>query len=194
MRFSAVPMIYFEAMVLDRSMDLREWFPIARSLGLDGTEVHDRSLASFEPGYLDDIGQGLAEHDLLVSQFIGAADFTNPDQEVREQELAQMCRNVDVAARLNATCVRATAGQSHPQVDRARGTSWAVEGFRRLVEYAELKGVWIAYENHYKDYFWKQPDFSQRSAVFLDILEELRDTPLKVNFDFGNPVMIGGVA
>ena len=148
-------------------------------------------MASLEPAYVDEIGQELADHGLAVSQFIGAADFTHPNPEVRERELAQMCRNVDVAAWLGATCVRATAGQSHPGVDHAQGVDWAVDGLRRLVEYAEPRSVWIAYENHFKDYFWERPDFSQQPAVFLEILEQLHEVPLKVNFDFGNPVMIG---
>ncbi|MCD6290275.1 MAG: sugar phosphate isomerase/epimerase, partial [Anaerolineae bacterium] len=95
MRFSAVPMIYFKAMVLDHSMTLEEWFPIAASLGLDGTEIHDRSLASFEPEYLDHIGQELSDHGLVVSQLIGACDLTHPDPEVRARELAITKRNID---------------------------------------------------------------------------------------------------
>ncbi len=191
MRFSAVPMIFFKPMVLDRTMKLEEWFPIAASLGLDGTEIHDRSLASFEPAYLDHIGQVVADHGLVVSQLIGAADFTHPDPEVRARELAITKRNIDAAARLGATCVRATAGQAHPDVPYEQGVAWAVAGLRAAVEYAESRGVWVAYEDHYKDYFWERPDFSQRGEVFLEILDRLRDTPLKVNFDFGNPVMIG---
>ncbi|MCC7355791.1 MAG: TIM barrel protein [Anaerolineae bacterium] len=191
MKFSAVPMIYFRQMVLERTMILTEWFPIAASLHLDGTEIHDRSMASFAPEYVDGIGQAVADHGLSVSQFVGAADFTNPDPAVRAGELAQMRRNIDVAARLGATCVRATAGQVHPDVAYQQGVAWAVEGLRACVEYAGGKGVWIAYEDHYKDYFWVRPDFSQRSTVFLDILGHLRDVPLKINFDFGNPVMIG---
>lgn len=172
-------------------MKLEEWFPIAASLDLDGTEIHDRMLASFDPAYLDRIGEALAAHGLSVSQLIGAADFTHPDPEVRAQQLEITKRNIDAAARLGATCVRLTAGQAHPGVSREQGVAWAVEGLRAAAEYAAARGVWAAYEDHYKDYFWAEPDFSQRGEVFLEILDQLRDTPLKVNFDFGNPVMIG---
>lgn len=191
MRFSAVPVIFFKPMVLDRTMTLEEWFPLAASLGLDGTEIHDRSLASFELAYLDHIGQELAKHSLRVSQLVGASDFTHPDPQVRARELDITRRNIDAAARLGATCVRVTAGQAHPGVSREQGIAWAVEGLRAAVEYAESRGVWVAYEDHYKDYFWERPDFSQRGEAFLEIVDRLRDTPLKINFDFGNPVMIG---
>src|SRR5512137_661340 len=118
MKFSAVPMIYFKPMVLNRTMKLEEWFPIAASLGIDGTEIHDRSLISFDPAYLDFISRELAKNRLAVSQFIGAADFTHPDSAVRAEELKITKRNIDAAARLGANSVRLTAGQVHPNVSR----------------------------------------------------------------------------
>ena len=169
MRFSAVPMIYFKAMVLDRTMKLEEWFPIAGSLGIDGTEIHDRSLASFDPPYLDFIMAELHKNRLRVSQLVGAADFTHPDPAVRMGELEITKRNIDAAARLGATCVRLTAGQVHPSVSREQGVAWACEYLKASADYALERKVWVAYEDHYKDYFWERPDFSQRGEVFLEI-------------------------
>lgn len=191
MQLSAVPIIFFKPMVLDRTMKLEAWFPIAESLDLDGTEIHDRSLVSFEPEYIESIGQAVTDHGLMVSQLVGAADLTHPNPDVRAHELVIMKRNIDAAARLGATCVRATAGQAHPGISREHGVAWVVEGLRAAVEYAEARDVRVAYEDHYKDYFWEWPDFSQRGEIFLEIINRLRETPLKVNFDFGNPVMIG---
>jgi sugar phosphate isomerase/epimerase len=191
MRFSGVPMIFFKDMVLERTMSLFDWFPIAASLGLDGTEIHDQSLAYFDPAYLDEIGEALAGHALRVSQVVGAADLGHPDPEVRASELASLRRNVDVAAHLDATCVRATAGQQHPDVPLEQAMAWATGGLLAAAEYGAQRDVWVAYEDHYKDYFWERPDLSQRGAIFLEIVERLRDTPLRINFDFGNPVMIG---
>jgi sugar phosphate isomerase/epimerase len=178
-------------MVLERTMKLEEWFPIAASLGIDGTEIHDRSLASFEPAYLDSIGEELRKNRIVVSQLIGAADFTHPDPAARTRELEITKRNIDVAARLGANSVRLTAGQVHPGVSRREGVDWACEGLKASADYALGRNVWVAYEDHYKDYFWERPDFSQRGEIFLEIVNRLRDTPLKINFDFGNPVMIG---
>jgi sugar phosphate isomerase/epimerase len=184
-------MIFFKPIVLERTMKLEAWFPIAASLGIDGTEIHDRSLASLEPAYLDYIGEELRKNKLVLSQLVGAADFTHPDPSVRSQQLEITKRNIDVAARLGATCVRLTAGQAHPDVSRKEGVAWACEGLKASVDYAIGRHVWVAYEDHYKDYFWERPDFSQRGEIFLEIVDRLRDTALKINFDFGNPVMIG---
>ena len=190
-RFSAIPMIYFNQLVLERSMELPEWLGIARDLGLDATEIHDRSLRSREREYLETLAGQVGEHGLTVSQLIGAADLTTPDPDVRREELEATCRNVDAAAILGATCVRITAGQQHQGLSEAEGVWLAVDGIKRVLEYAEGKGVLLAYENHYKDYFWSRPDFSQRSAVFLQVLDGLRDTPIRVNFDCSNQVVAG---
>jgi len=188
---SAVPMIYFKAMVLEKTMDLPEWFDIAKELELDATEIHDKSLRSRDEAYIDDIAQQLEHRGLKVSQVVGAADLTNPNPDIRESELATTFNNIDIAARLGATCVRITAGQAHDALSHEQGVKLAVEGIKRAVEYATSKNVWVAYENHYKDYFWEKPDFSQRSEVFLEILSRLHDVPIKVNFDCSNQVMIG---
>ena len=188
---AAVPIIYFEALALDRSMDLPEWFAIARELGLDGTEIHHRSLRSHEPAYVEALGEDLRRSGLEVSQIVGAADLTHPDPDVREAEVASTLANVDLAVALGAECVRVTAGQTHPDVAHAQGVALAVDGIRRVGEYARERGVRAAYENHYKDYFWPRPDFSQRADVFLEILDQLRDAPVGVNFDCSNQVMIG---
>lgn len=188
---SAIPMIYFQQLVLDRTMELSEWLEIAPSLGLDATEVHDQTLRSRERQYLETVAQQVREHGLEVSQVIGASDLTNPDPEARKAELQRTYRNIDAAAVLGATCLRMTAGQQHPGLSHAEGVELAVDGIKRALEYADGKGVLLAYEDHWKDYFWSRPDFSQRSAVFLQVLEGLRDTPIRVNFDCSNPVVAG---
>ncbi len=188
---SAIPMIYFDRMVLQRTMEPSEWFDIAADLGLDATELHDKLLRSYEPEYLEGLRDQIHGRGLQVSQIIGAPDLTNPDTEARQQELETTYRNIDAAHILGATCVRITAGQEHEDLSHAEGVNLAVDGIRQAVEYAEDRGVYVAYENHYKDYFWSRPDFSQRTSVYLQILEGLRHTGVRVNFDCSNQVVAG---
>lgn len=188
---SAIPMIYFKEMVLDRTIEPPQWFDIAAGLGLEATEVHDRYLRSYEPRYLETLAEQIQKGGLAVSQVIGAADFTNPDPERREAALTTTRQNLDAAAILGATCVRLTAGQEHSGQPHTEGVRLAVDGMQRALEYAETTGIFLAYENHYKDYFWPAPDFSRHTATFLEILDGLRDTSIKVNFDCSNQVVNG---
>ena len=84
-----------------------------------------------------------------------------------------------------------TAGQEYPGVSIEQGIAWVEECLRECLGYAAQYRVWLAYENHYKDYFWERPDFSMKHEVYLEILSRLRDTSLKVNFDCANPIMSG---
>jgi sugar phosphate isomerase/epimerase len=100
-------------------------------------------------------------------------------------------KHIDTAAFFGAHCLRLTAGQLHQETSREAGVRNVVECFRQCLDYAATKGVYLAYENHYKDYFWKEPDFSQQHDVYLEIFEQLRGAGLKANFDCANPIMIG---
>jgi sugar phosphate isomerase/epimerase len=191
MRVSCDPILFFKEMTLEKTMSLEDWFQIAVELGLDGTEIQHNCLRGYEPDYLEHMAWAVKETGLEVSQFISAPDFTNPDPEYRAQEVQKLRRHVDIAAFFGACCVRVTAGQEYPNVPLEQGCAWVVKCFQECLEYADQKGVWLAYENHYKDYFWERPDFSMRHEIYLEILDRLRDTSLKVNFDCANPIMTG---
>lgn len=191
MKLSVNSILFFKQMVFDKTMTLEDWFNIVDELNLYGTEIQHNCMESYEPGYVRQIQEALQQHGLAVSQYIGAPDFTNPDPEYRAAQVRKLKADIAVAAQLKASCVRVTAGQEHPDVSRAEGVGYVVEALRECLAFADEHGVVLAYENHYKDYFWKRPDFSQQHDVYLEILNALKDTSLKVNFDFANPIMIG---
>jgi sugar phosphate isomerase/epimerase len=128
---------------------------------------------------------------LRVSQVTCAPDFTHPDATTRTAEIARTRNDIEVAAALGATCVRITAGQAHPQIARREGIRWVVEAVRPLLDHAARHRVFLAFENHYKDYFWDYPDFAQRAETFLAIVHALSPHGLRVNYDTSNQVMIG---
>jgi len=173
------------------SMGLDDWFRLASALGFDGTEIHERSLASFDKDYLQDIVEAVKSNNLQVSQLICATDFTNPDPILRDREVQTLKQYIDASSLLDGCCLRITAGQVYPDIPRELTISWVVDCFRRCLEYALNKEVLLAYENHYQDYFWERPDFSMKHEIYLEILDQLEDTHLKVNFDCANPIMIG---
>jgi sugar phosphate isomerase/epimerase len=52
-------------------------------------------------------------------------------------------------------------------------------------------GVILTMENHYKDSFWRYPEFAQKMDVFLEIVEQLDSPWFGVNFDPSNTVLAG---
>jgi 3-hexulose-6-phosphate synthase len=191
MKISINSILFFKQMVFEKTMTLEDWFKLVEDFNLVATEIQHNCVESYDPGYVQQIKQALDRHGLAVSQYIGAPDFTNPDPEYRAAQVRKLKSDIQVASQLGASCVRVTAGQEYPNVSRSEGVGYVVEAFHECLAFAEDHGIWLAYENHYKDYFWKRPDFSQQPDVFLEILNAMKDTPLKVNFDFANPIMIG---
>jgi len=191
MRLSCNPLLFFKDIAVDRTMSLNDWFETAARLGLEGTEVQHVCLPSLEADDLAQMAGAIRARGLEVSQFISAPDFVNPDPQFHRQQIRTLQQHIDAAALLGAHCVRITAGQEYPDVPMQQGIARIVASFLECLEYADRKDVCLAYENHYKDYFWERRDFSARGEVYLEILDRLQDTALRVNFDCANPLMVG---
>jgi len=174
-------------------LSLEDWIRSAAEFGLQGVEIHHTLLESKENSYLHSIKEILDEIDLKVSLICCSPDFAHPDPSKRTMYLEEMKQNIRAARQLGAFGVRVTTGVRHPIVKEDEGISWVVESLKTLADYAHSQNITLALENHYKDRLsgWKWPDFAQRGEVFLKIFEKLKDTPVMVNFDCSNPIMIG---
>ena len=59
------------------------------------------------------------------------------------------------------------------------------------VKYAEERGITLVLENHYKDDFWKYPEFAQKKDVFKSLVESINHPSFGVNFDPSNAYLAG---
>lgn len=184
---SWIPVRLMDAVLVDRTLGVEDWLRSAPEFGLSAVEMYHRFL---DLGDLN-LSAVLAETNLQVSMITCSPDFTNPDEWARQEALAQMTARIESAIELGARHVRVTAGMRHPGVDDEQAMRWAVEALGRLGDYASPRGVILALENHYQDRYWDQPDFACQGGVFLRMVERLRATPIMVNFDASNPLMVG---
>jgi len=191
MKLSCLPVSFFQAIAVDRTMAVDDWLAFAKEIGLDGTEC---SLGFVEPiGKLTgaEMRRKCDAAGVPVSMVTCHPDFTHPDPAERARQLEDMSRNLRLAVELGAPLARVLSGQRHPGVTDAEGIAWAIDGLRRLSEIGDGLGVRLALENHTKSFFWSYFDFAQRSEVLLRILDGLRGTSLGVNFDSANPLVAG---
>ncbi|MCS7208659.1 MAG: sugar phosphate isomerase/epimerase [Fimbriimonadales bacterium] len=182
-----MPVRYIQP-ILHGQMSLLDWLHQAPAFGITAVEIYHAFLSEAN---LPTVKAALRELGLVVSQITCAPDFTNPNPAVRAAELERMRQRVDWAAELGANAVRTTAGMLHEGVEPHDAIRYAAECMTQLAEYAVLRGVYPCYENHYKDRLWTREDFSFRPERFLQIFERLEPTPVRVNFDFANPLMTG---
>jgi sugar phosphate isomerase/epimerase len=188
MKLSCVPASWFMDIVEGR-MSIEQWIDFAAGLGLDGLDFGQAWFHDRRPATVAALRRRVEDAGLRPCLLRCAPDFTHPDPARRRAEVDAMREMVDLARDLGRAMVRVVAGQAHPGVGRAEGVGWVCDGLRELAAHAEVAGVTLAYENHTKASVWQYRDFSEESAVFLEIVRLTEGTPLRVNFDTGNPLV-----
>jgi sugar phosphate isomerase/epimerase len=187
-RLSCVPATWFLDIVAGR-MSIEAWIAFAASLGLDGLDFGQAWFRDRLPPAIAALRRRVEDAGLRPCLLRCAPDFTHPDPARRRAELDEMRAMVDLARALGGAMLRFVAGQAHPGVSRAEGVTWVCEGLRVLLPHAEAAGITVAYENHTKASVWQYRDFSEDSAIFLEIVRATEGTGLRVNFDTGNPLV-----
>jgi len=165
-----------------------EWLSQACKFGFTHVEIHFALIRDDQR--LEVITSILKENHLGVSMFTCAPDFTNPDRRIRAFQLEDMKEKVDKAQMLGARGIRVTAGMQYPEIDIHQGLEWALEGLLQLADYAEPRGIKLCLENHYKDRTWDKLDFTVDLKIFLELFEQIRSTPIMINYDTSQPMVI----
>ena len=83
------------------------------------------------------------------------------------------------------------SGQRRPEVSRDQGVRWAVECIRELLDHASEKKVVLAMENHYKDNYWRHPEFAQKRDIYLEILNQIQSPWFGAQYDPSNALLAG---
>jgi sugar phosphate isomerase/epimerase len=194
LKLSAFPKCYIEQIAGDRSMSVFEWIEMAKQLDADGLEMLDGFFTSLEPGYLDSVGEAIRNAGFVMPMLCCSPDFTHPDADARKRAADREAELIRVARRLGGPGVvcRVLSGQRHPGVSREQGLEWAARGIESVLPVARECGVVLGLENHYKDSFWKYPEFAQKKDVFLDLVNAIPDRAhFGVQYDPSNAIVAG---
>jgi sugar phosphate isomerase/epimerase len=193
-RISAFPKCYLDEIAGARTMSIFDWIEMAQSLDADGLEMYDGFFTSLEPAYLDQVGEAIVSAGFLMPMLCCSPDFTNPDADARKRAVERHVTLIGVTRRLGgkgAVC-RVLSGQRYPNVGRQQGIAWVVEAIEQLLPVAREQGVILGLENHYKDGFWKYPEFAQKQDVFLELLAAIPEREFfGVQYDPSNAIVAG---
>ena len=90
------------------------------------------------------------------------------------------------------TVCRVLSGQRYPEVDRRQGLEWVADCITQVLAVAREHDIVLGLENHYKDGFWKYPEFAQKKDVFLELLAMIPDRDhFGVQYDPSNAIVAG---
>jgi sugar phosphate isomerase/epimerase len=194
LQISAFPKCYLDAIAGDRTMSVFDWIAMASALDADGLEMYDGFFTSLDDRYLDRVAEAIAAAGFAMPMLCCSPDFTNPDPDQRKRAVERHARLIDVTRRLGgprAVC-RVLSGQRYPEVSRRQGLDWVVACIDLLLPVAREHDIVLGLENHYKDGFWRYPEFAQKQDVFLELLAAIPErTHFGVQYDPSNAIVAG---
>jgi sugar phosphate isomerase/epimerase len=194
LKLSAFPKCYLDTIAGARTMSVFDWIEMAEGLDADGLEMYDGFFTSLDSGYLDSVGEAIHLAGFAMPMLCCSPDFTNPDRDGRKRAIDREIEMIHVTRRLGgprAVC-RVLSGQRYPDVSREQGLTWVIECIEKVLPVAHECDIVLGLENHYKDGFWKYPEFAQKKDVFLELVKAISDqTHFGVQYDPSNAIVAG---
>ena len=192
-QISAFPKCYLEEIASGR-MSVFEWINMARDLDADGLEMYEGFFTSLDHGYIDSVRDAIESAGFTMPMLCCSPDFTAPAADDRKRAIDHEAKMIEVSARLGHPGVvcRVLSGQRYPDVSWEQGFEWVVSAIQALLPVAREHEVVLGMENHYKDGFWKYPEFAQKADRFVPIINAIDDrTSFGVQYDPSNAIVAG---
>lgn len=193
LKIAAFPKCWLEQ-ISTGQMSVFDWIGTAKQLDADGLEMYEGFFTSLQPDYLDSVGEAIRSAGFEMPMLCCSPDFTAPDADKRKREIEREAEMIRVTKRLggNGAVCRVLSGQRYPEVTWEQGREWVIECINAVLPVARENGIVLGMENHYKDGFWKFPEFAQKMDRFVSIVDAIEDREhFGVQFDPSNAV-VGG--
>ncbi len=193
LRISAFPKCYLEEIASGR-MSVFDWIEMAKQLDADGLEMYEGFFTSLDNEYLDRVGEAIHNAGFAMPMLCCSPDFTAPDADQRKRSIDAEIRMIEIARRLGGpgTVCRILSGQRYPEVTWEQGRDWVLDGIQQVLPAARQHEVILGLENHFKDGFWKYPEFAQKMDRFLAIVDAIPDREhFGVQYDPSNAIVAG---
>jgi sugar phosphate isomerase/epimerase len=189
-KLAAFPKCFMDQLCVDHTMTLFEWIELASTLGVEGLEFYSGFLEDDER-FLGEVKSALERHRLAMPMLCCSPDFTQTDPQALGEEVKREKRMIEITAFFGGRFCRVLSGQRRPELSRHDGVAQVVRVIKSLLPFAEEHGVVLNMENHYKDNYWKYPEFAQKSDVFVEIVDQIESPWFGVNYDPSNTILAG---
>lgn len=192
MKIAAFPKCFLD--IIPEKMSVFAWIEMAQPLGAEGLEMYERFFTSLDDGYIDSVAEAIHNAGYAMPMLCCSPDFTNPDADGRKRAVEFEAQMIRITRRLGGprACCRVLSGQRYPEVSVEQGLQWVVEAIEQLLPVAREYDVVLGLENHFKDGFWRYPEFAQKKELFLRVLDAIPDrTHFGVQYDPSNAIVAG---
>ena len=190
-KLAAFPKAFMQALCKDGSMTVSQWIELAVKLDIDGLEWYAGFLEMQDEGNWPKFRKQVEDHGKVIPMMCCSPDFTHPDKDFRNNEIAKQKRWIDMTHALGGSFCRVLSGQRRPELSIDEGVRLAAECIEACLPYAEERGIKLILENHYKDDFWEYPEFAQKMDVFCKLVDSVQHSHFGVNYDPSNTFLAG---
>lgn len=188
---AAFPKAFMQALCKDGTMSVSEWITLASDLEVEGLEWYAGFLEMEDKSNWQRFRTEVESHGMVIPMMCCSPDFTHPDQEFREAEIAKQKNWIEMTHALGGSYCRVLSGQRRPELSLDEGVELAAQSIEACLPFAEERGITLIIENHYKDDFWDYPEFAQKMDVFCQLVDRVRHSHFGVNYDPSNTYLAG---
>ncbi len=190
-KLAVFPKAFMKALCVTGEMTLDEWIDLASALQIDGLEWYAGFLEMEDPRNWARYRNRVSDAGLEIPMMCCSPDFTHPDPAFRKEQIQKQKQWIDMTHALGGRYCRVLSGQRRPELSVDEGVNLAVDSIHECLAYAKTLDITLILENHYKDDFWKFPEFAQKASVFCHIVEAIDDPCFGVNYDPSNTFLAG---
>jgi sugar phosphate isomerase/epimerase len=194
MKISAFPKCYLDAICVDKTMTVFDWIEMAKPLGAEGLEMYDGFFERRDDATIDRIADAIHRAGFEMPMLCVSPNFTDPNPDARRRAVEYEAEMIRITRRMGgpkATC-RVLSGQRYPEVSVEQGVEWVIDCITQLLPVAREHDIVLGMENHFKDGYWKYPEFAQKQGVFLRIVRAIPDRDyFGVQYDPSNAIVAG---
>ncbi|MFH5885467.1 sugar phosphate isomerase/epimerase family protein [Halalkalibaculum sp. DA3122] len=190
-KLAAFPKAYMQELCKDGTMSVSEWINMAGELEVDGLEWYSGFLEMEDRENWARFRKEVEEQGKEIPMLCCSPDFTHPDPEFRAKEIEKQKHWIDMIDELGGRYCRVLSGQRRPDLSREEGIRLAAESIEECLPYAAKRGITLILENHYKDDFWKYPEFAQKMELFCELVDRINHPSFGVNYDPSNAFLAG---
>lgn len=189
MKISAFPKCWLEE-ISEGRMSLFDWIDQSTVLECDGLELYPNFLKNTTSAYLAEVRSAIESNGMVVSMMCHSPDFTVSKEELPMQ-IERQKEMIRVTAELGGTSCRALSGQRRPGLNTNDMIAQVADCIEACIPEAERCGIVLGMENHYKDGYWKYPEFAQKTDIFLAIIRRIDSPYFGVQYDPSNTIVAG---
>jgi sugar phosphate isomerase/epimerase len=185
------PKLYLQQLCRTGEVSMAQWVDEASALDVEGLEWYAGFKEMKDEENWVPIRERVEDYDMRIPMLCCSPDFTHPDPDHRAGQVRQQKEWIRMIATLGGQYCRVLSGQNRPQLSREEGITYTVECIQACLPYAAEHNVTLVIENHYKDDFWRYPEFAQPMDIFCAILDRIEHPNFGVNYDPSNTYLAG---